>query len=118
VLEVLRDAWASPIGVTCWYRTPAYNQALINAAIAAGRQPGAAKNSQHMTASAADIHPIHLSDIPRMRKLIQDMIAAGRLPALGGWGVYPQWLHVDVRPKPPSGHVAFWLGAGVADERA
>jgi len=117
-LEILRNAWGGPLMVTSWYRTPAYNEALRQAAMAAGRTPGTAKDSQHMTARAADIHPVRLADIPLLRRLIEMMLGNGALPLIGGWGVYPQWIHVDVRPRPATGHIAFWLGEGVASEMA
>ena len=117
-LELLRSAWGGPLFITSWYRTPTYNAALRQAAIDAGRTPGTAKDSQHMTASAADIRPVHLADIPILRKLIENMLSNNALPRIGGWGVYPQWIHLDVRPRPDTGHIAFWLGEGVASEMA
>lgn len=44
-LDVIRDKWDSPIGVTSWYRPPDVN-----------REVGGVVNSQHLTGSAVDIY--------------------------------------------------------------
>jgi hypothetical protein len=125
-LEIVRAAWAKLIAPDspalipiCWYRTPAHNENLRIAALASGRMPGTAINSEHMRAAAIDVRPVRLGDLPRFRDLIQGLLTAKALPLIGGWAYYPgQWIHLDVRPKPSSGHVATWVGKGIASEMA
>jgi len=125
-LEIIRAAWAlvvapaSPAIIpVCWYRTPAHNAALRDAKLAQGLVPGTAVNSQHMTGGAIDARPVRLADLARFEGCIRELLTQGQLPLIGGWGFYPhQWIHLDVRPRPTSGHVAFWEGNGVASEMA
>jgi hypothetical protein len=125
-LEIIRAEWAKLIAPAtpaiipvCWYRTPAHNENLRMSALASGRVPGTAVNSQHMLAAAIDARPVRLGDLPRFRDLIQGLLTAKALPLIGGWAYYPgQWIHLDVRPKPSNGHVATWPGKGIASEMA
>lgn len=92
----------SPIVILSGYRTEAYNATL----------EGAAAKSQHVQGRALDIwHPsieprdIYLTILKAQR--------IGALPLLGGLGVYRSFVHMDVRPKPPTEHLAVWTGKGV-----
>lgn len=105
VLEPVRLWWGWPLLVISWYRDPEYNQ----------RIHGAPK-SRHMFADAVDLTPIQRRDIPKLRALIEDKIAEGELPDLGGLGVYESWIHLDARPRPADGHIARWFGKGVGSE--
>ena len=84
------------------YRTEAYNMTL----------EGAASKSQHVQGRALDIwHPNHE---PKAIYLALRLAQKdGRLPLLGGLGLYRSFVHMDVRPKSPPGHLATWAGAGV-----
>jgi uncharacterized protein YcbK (DUF882 family) len=46
-----------------------------------------------------------------------DLIERGKLPAVGGVGVYQGWIHVDTRAKVPTGHIARWTGSKFGDEQ-
>jgi hypothetical protein len=46
-LDLIREAWDGPIGVTSWYRPYAINLAV-----------GGVPDSQHITGAAVDIYPI------------------------------------------------------------
>ncbi len=107
LLEVIRFQWGGPLLVVSGYRTPEYN-----------RRVGGAEHSQHCLARAADIRPWSVPAVPALAELIQRNLSSPSLRALGGWGIYPQWIHVDVRPRPADGHIAFWRGAGVGSEVA
>lgn len=111
LLEPLREKWNGPLIVISGYRTPQYNLALRRAG------HGAAEKSRHMWGEAADIRPIEMGAIPRLIALIENMLLNGELPTLGGVGPYPQWVHVDTRPR-KDGHIARWVGSGVASEPA
>lgn len=111
-LDVIRAKWNGPLRVVSGYRSPAWN----------ARVDGA-QASQHMEGRAADISP--LVPAAAMQQASADLHARilrlmsdGQLPLVGGLGLYPRWVHVDVRPKPADGHVAQWHGAGVGSEQA
>ncbi len=86
ILEKLREQFNAPIKIGSGYRDPAYNKAI-----------GGAKASQHMEGRAADItvKGVHPSKVLSMLLRMYDN---GRIPALGGLGEYPGFIHVDVRP--------------------
>lgn len=91
-----------PIVILSGYRTQAYNSRL----------EGAASKSQHVQGRALDLsHPILT---PRQVFIaIRRAQRAGTLPLLGGLGLYRSFVHMDVRPKVPKGHLALWAGSGV-----
>jgi uncharacterized protein YcbK (DUF882 family) len=83
-LQVLRDELKEPIRITSGYRTPAWNKKI-----------GGEKNSYHMKAMAADI--VVSSKTPKqLAAIIERLIKEGRMKQ-GGLGVYPSWIHYDVR---------------------
>jgi uncharacterized protein YcbK (DUF882 family) len=105
VLEPLRARLGGPLVPISWYRSAWYNASV-----------GGAKASQHLTASAADIRPASIEDLPRLKACLEEMIHEMVLPELGGWGWYPgRWIHVDVRPR-AGGHIAHWVGNAVGAE--
>jgi uncharacterized protein YcbK (DUF882 family) len=122
VLEPLRRLWGAPIIVVSGYRSPAYNEGLRLVSDERARREGrtaggVAQHSQHLTASAADVRPVELGAVPRFTSLVEEMIQGAQLPALGGFGRYPGWLHLDIRPR-LAGRVVRWIGAGVGSEPA
>lgn len=92
-LQILRNELGVAVTVTgSGYRTPKHNRAA-----------GGAINSQHLTASAADINakghtPKQLHD------KIEILIASGKM-VQGGLGLYKNFVHYDIR-----GHKARWNG--------
>lgn len=112
VLETIREACdGRRVTILSGYRTPAYNEGLRDAD---GSGTGVAKRSQHLEGRAADIAVDGLTP-SEVCAALRTLLKAGRLPQLGGYGLYTGWVHVDVRPKDADGHVARWLGAGVRD---
>lgn len=105
-LDVIREAWGGPLFVVSGYRSAAYNARV-----------GGAKASQHVQGRAADVRPTSVT-AERVREL-HDMVlrlhAEGKLPRLGGLGIYGRWIHVDVRAGT---RLARWTGAGVGSELA
>ena len=110
-LEVIRHYWGGPLVVICGYRTADYNARL------AARSSGVARNSQHVQGRAADVRPSQPSTarVMELHYLVLKLHGEGKLPRLGGLGVYPRWIHVDVRAG--SGHLARWTGSGVGSEK-
>jgi uncharacterized protein YcbK (DUF882 family) len=91
-LEVLRAEIGVPIRILSGYRTPAWNKGV-----------GGAPLSQHIKAKAADI--CTASHTPKqLHTIIQRLIALGKMKQ-GGLGLYPSWVHYDVR-----GRQARWTG--------
>lgn len=82
-LQVLRDEIKSALHINSGYRSNSYNASV-----------GGVKNSQHLTASAADItsknhKPKEIYDI------ILKLIAAGKMRN-GGLGLYDTFVHYDI----------------------
>lgn len=107
--DAIREAWGGPIIVISGYRSPAYNQALIEADAASGAR-GVASGSKHPKGEAADLRP-EKADAGGLYRVISSKYDAGELPGLGGIGFYPRsnWVHVDVA-KAADGHLRRWLG--------
>lgn len=83
-LQVLRDYIKEPIHLNSSYRHPAYNQRI-----------GGKPNSQHLTASAADITVKSMT--PRKLKGVVEKLIKQKKLWFGGIGLYPGFLHVDIR---------------------
>jgi uncharacterized protein YcbK (DUF882 family) len=105
VLEALRVRLGAPITILSGYRSPAHNLAV-----------GGAQHSQHMEGRAADITVADVEPTAVHAALL-DLADQGRIE-IGGLGLYPSWVHVDVRPRPSDGHLARWTGSGVGSEVA
>jgi len=90
-LQVIRDTIGAPLYISSSYRTPSHNKAV-----------GGAKNSQHLQAKAADIS-INGKTPKQLARIIEKLIAEGKI-SIKGVGVYPGFVHVDIR----SGKAARW----------
>ena len=113
-LEVIRTAaGGAPIIIDSGYRTLAYDQRLYDASAHDGLV-ATPQGSQHPKGRAADIRHGWLPPA-ELHRLIGVLLAVGELPRVGGVGLYPRFVHIDVRPRPPSGHVAQWGGARLSN---
>lgn len=112
VLDEIRDDYGHPIKVISGYRTAAYNAHLRE------HSTGVAEHSQHVLGTASDIAPVDDTpeNVAELIALIERKLAAGELSALGGFGRYPGWAHIDVRERPADGHIARWDGVGFGSE--
>ncbi len=107
-LEAIRlDLGGHPMTIVSGFRTAAHNAALRDAD---GSGTGVAQNSQHLLGRAADIavDGIAPSDV---HACALRLFKAGIIE-IGGIGLYNGWVHVDVRERPESGHLAQWDGTG------
>ena len=113
-LEVIREAaGGGAIYVDSGYRTVSYDQRLYDKSAKDGSVADP-QTSQHPRGRAADIR--HESLNPRaLHSLIGQLIVAGKLPRIGGFACYPRFVHIDVRPRPQSGHVAQWNGMRISN---
>lgn len=83
-LQVLRDYLGEPIHINSAYRTPSYNKRI-----------GGAKDSQHPKGTAADI--TCKSKTPKqLHAIIEKLIKDGKMKQ-GGLGLYPGFVHYDIR---------------------
>lgn len=108
VLEPIRSAWMGPLHVVSWYRTPKYNQRV-----------GGAEGSTHMTADGVDIRPTdwYLAEVmDEFRYKLSSLYRRGKLPDLGGIGLYKGWCHVDTF-KAAHGRLRVWRGRGIGSEQ-
>lgn len=105
LLEEIRGDLAQPLIVVSGYRTPAYNKRV-----------GGAAHSRHMLMQAADIRPVKMDDLFRLVRIIDALWSTHDYRLLGGFGVYPQWVHVDIRPR-VNGGITRWHGDGVGAEQ-
>jgi len=83
-LQVLRDEIKEPLRINSAYRHTAYNKKI-----------GGKPNSQHLTASAADITAKNYSP-KQISVIIEKLIKSGKMKQ-GGIGVYPGFTHYDIR---------------------
>ena len=84
-LQVLRDFLNEPVLITgSGYRTPSHNAKV-----------GGAKQSQHLTASAADIN-VKSKTPYQLGKTIESLINKGMMKQ-GGIGIYKGFVHYDIR---------------------
>ena len=86
ILDGIRDAWGSPIGVTSWYRPTAVNRSVKGA-----------RNSQHLTGSGVDIYPIGKDG-----RAFENWLDKTYNRALGyGQRSNKGFTHIDKRTTPP-----------------
>lgn len=85
-LQVLRDYLGEAVHVTSGYRTPTYNAKV-----------GGKKKSQHLLAKAADI-TVKSKTPKQLHAIIEKLISQGKMKQ-GGLGLYPGFVHYDVRPN-------------------
>ena len=85
-LQILRDELNEPIHINSAYRHKEYNKKI-----------GGEKNSQHLLAKAADI-TVKSKTPKQLAALIEKLISEGKLK-FGGMGVYPGFVHVDIRTQ-------------------
>ena len=85
-LDVLREHLGKPIHINSGYRSQSHNAAV-----------GGVQNSQHLTASAADISVKGMST-NQIKQAIENLIDSGKMKQ-GGVGFYSTWIHYDIRGK-------------------
>lgn len=100
-LEVIRAKLDQPLRIVSGYRTPEHNRSV-----------GGAADSRHMHGDAADVSARDASAAELYLAALQ-LYEAGKLPHLGGIGVYRGWVHIDCRPRKADGSIARWRGKGV-----
>ena len=86
-LQQLRDYLGVPITVNSGYRSPAYNKKV-----------GGASKSQHLLGKAADITVPNKRPV-QVKAIIEKLISEGKMKN-GGIGLYPTFVHYDVRDLP------------------
>lgn len=101
-LDEIREAWGGPLIVVSGYRTAAYNAEL------AAKSSGVAKDSQHIQGRAADVRPVDRERVPELHALVLKLHGEHRLPRLAALGLYPGWIHVDVRYRAPGAALVRW----------
>ncbi len=91
-MDVLREYIGKPIIINSGYRSLKHNEAV-----------GGVKNSFHIVGKACDFHVKGMSTL-EIKDIIEKLINEGKMKQ-GGLGVYPTWLHYDIR-----GTKARWNG--------
>lgn len=108
----LTDAQAG-IAIDSGYRDEAYDEKIYNAHVEAVGDDGMvapASTSIHPKGGANDLKHVHLTPL-QLYTLILELYEAGELKYLGGIGLYPSFVHIDVRPRTNKGqHLAMWGG--------
>ena len=82
LLQRIRTHFRAPVTITSGYRSPCHNKKV-----------GGASNSQHLYGTAADI---------QVKGIAPTKVAAYAetlMPDKGGIGIYPTFVHVDVRKE-------------------
>ena len=105
--DPIRDWWGGALFVVSGLRSEAYNEELRKKRTGSG----VAQSSTHIDGEALDLRPIGKFDTPdpvlQLHNLVLRLYREKRLPELGGLGLYPGWIHIDVR-KAPDGHLRRW----------
>ena len=83
-LQVLRNVVNKSISITSGYRSPEHNAKVKGA-----------KDSQHVKGTAADIKVAGMTP-KEVALVIEGLIASGKMKQ-GGIGIYPSWVHYDIR---------------------
>lgn len=83
-LQVLRNSVNKSISITSGYRSPEHNAKVKGA-----------KDSQHVKGTAADIKVAGMTP-KEVALVIEGLIASGKIKQ-GGIGIYPSWVHYDIR---------------------
>lgn len=83
-LQVLRNAVNKSISITSGYRSPEHNAKVKGA-----------KDSQHVKGTAADIKVAGMTP-KEVALVIEGLIEKGKIKQ-GGIGIYPGWVHYDIR---------------------
>lgn len=106
VLERIRaELGGLPVHILSGYRSAAHNQAV-----------GGVPHSQHLQGRAADIVVDGVEPVV-VHAHVGQLFNAGQIE-IGGLGLYPSFVHVDIRPRPADGHLAQWTGSGFGSEQA
>lgn len=82
ILQQIRTKFGKPVVINSAFRTPTHNKSV-----------GGATTSQHLYGLAADIRIDGISP-----KTIYNYVET-LMPNKGGIGLYPTFVHVDVRPN-------------------
>ena len=108
----LTDAQAR-MTIDSGFRDEAYDEKLYQAHVAAVGDDGMvapASRSIHPKGGAGDMKHATLTPTQVFTTALE-MYEAGLLPYLGGLGLYPTFVHFDVRPRSAQGqHLAIWGG--------
>lgn len=94
-LEIIRGHFQAPITITSGYRTFEHNKKI-----------GGAKASQHVNGRAADFTVQGYNAIDVHEKVLK--LYGDGLLKIKGLGLYPGWLHIDLRP---GNHLVRWTGS-------
>ena len=99
-----------PMSVISAFRSLEYNRRLGGAKSRPG-EGWAGDTSQHVLGRAMDITHARLT-AAELHEIALRLFNEGQLPHLGGLGLYVRrnFIHIDVRDRGPSNHLARWNG--------
>ena len=83
-LQVIRDEVKVPISITSGYRSPEHNAKVKGV-----------KDSQHVKGTAVDFKVQGLKP-KEVAVIVERLIKEGKIKQ-GGIGIYPSWVHYDIR---------------------
>jgi uncharacterized protein YcbK (DUF882 family) len=107
-LEIVRAAaGGGTLHIDSGYRTIAYDEQLYEASAKDGMVAPASR-SQHPKGRAADVTHATLRPLD-LFNLVMQLYGDGKLPRLGGCGLYRNFVHLDIRPR-MNDHLAIWGG--------
>jgi len=97
-LEIIRAVVGAPIRILSGFRSFEYNRAIKGA-----------RYSTHCKGRAADIMAARIP-ARTLHATILELCNDGKLPLIHGLGLYPSFVHIDIRP---SDRLARWTGGRV-----
>lgn len=121
--EIIRAEIGTPLIPDSGFRTVAYDRRIYEAHMAALAARGLPDDhlvaeptsSEHPEGRALDVRSPTVTPV-QLFNAIMRLYEQGKLPLLGGVGLYLEFVHFDIRPRPkttrsPMGHLAIWGGS-------
>lgn len=104
ILQPIRDHFGKALYIISGYRTWQWNQKV-----------GGAAQSTHLTAAGADFRVVGVSPEEVHKTMLSQRHNESELRILGGLGLYPGWVHADIRRV--GDRLRQWSGTGVGSEQ-
>ena len=97
--EAIRAAVGVPLRIGSAYRTPEHNRSV-----------GGSKASQHVQGRALDLYPPTGMSVGQLYAVCRERARVAE-SQIHGIGIYPTFVHIDIRPPRADGKLTVWHGS-------